>query len=71
MPPKTIVLLEPRKKDIVATEIGETSHTQYVRDSIKEHPHLLTDYHHRFEYQPNKEDYFISDSELDDILYKD
>lgn len=67
----SIVLLEPRKKDIVATEIGETSHTQYVRDSIKEHPHLLTDYHHRFEYQPNKEDYFISDSELDDILYKD
>lgn len=66
----SIVLLEPRKKDIVATEIGETSHTQYVRDSIKAHPHLLTEYHHRFEYQPNKEDYFISDSELDDIFYK-
>lgn len=63
-------LREPRKKDIIAAEIFGNSCTQYVRDNTKENPELLSDYHRKHEYRPGRENYFISDKELDEILYK-
>lgn len=66
----TTILMEPSKKDIIAAELRGSSHTQYARDNTKEHPTLLRDYHRGFEFQPGKSDYFISDEELDRILYK-
>lgn len=64
------ILMEPYKKDIIAAELRGNSYTQYARDNAKEHPTLLRDYHRGFEFQPGKSDYFISDEELDRILYK-
>lgn len=63
------ILMEPYKKDIIAAELRGNSYTQYARDNAKERPTLLRDYHRGFEFQPGKSDYFISDEELDRILY--
>lgn len=63
------ILMAPYKKDVYNAEIRGNSHTQYARNYAKECPSLLHDYHHGFEYQPGKASYFISDEELDEILY--
>ena len=65
----TTILMEPYKKDIIAAELRGSSRTQYARENTKEYPTLLRNYHRGFEFQPGKSDYFISDEELDEILY--
>ena len=65
----TTILMEPYKKDIIASELRGSSRTQYARENTKEYPTLLRNYHRGFEFQPGKSDYFISDEELDEILY--
>lgn len=59
----------PTKKELLELEVYGHSHTNYVHRHARQHPEMLTQYHRRFEFRPGDPSKFLSDEELDTILY--
>lgn len=59
----------PTKKDLMHHEVEGMGYLPYLLLHTKDHPELIRQYHQRHEYQPGKDEWFISDETLDKNLY--
>ncbi len=59
----------PTKKDLMRYEVKGLDHREYFEPIATEHPELIRNYHRRLEWRPEINECFITDSQLDALLY--
>lgn len=65
----SIAYKEPTKKALIEHEVKGSRHSDYLHRHTCAQPKLLAQYHQSFEYRPGNPENFISDDELDELLY--
>ena len=63
------VLIEPTKKDLMQYDVKGQDHIDYILLYTEQNPNMVKKYHDNFELRPANDSRFITDEELDAILY--